>query len=104
MYSTKRPANTFCPSKSWQTTALYSIEQAEQFSAEGTTQIKSNAFSFGCGFAEVEVDIPMCKVKILRIINVHDCGTLINPQLAEAQVHGGMSMAIGYGMGRAAAL
>lgn len=81
------------------TSALYSLDQAEQFSAEGTTQIKSNAYSFGCGFAEVEVDIPMCKVKLLRMINVHDCGRLINPQLAEAQVHGGMSMAIGYGMG-----
>jgi len=34
----------------------------------------------------------------LNIINVHDCGTLINPALAEAQVHGGMSMAIGYGL------
>jgi len=81
------------------TTALYSLEQAEQFSAEGTTQVKSNAYSFGCGFAEVEVDIPMCRVKLVKMINVHDCGRLINPQLAEAQVHGGMSMAIGYGMG-----
>ena len=81
------------------TTALYSFDQSEQFSAEGTTQIKSNAYSFGCGFAEVEVDIPMCKVKLVKMINVHDCGRLINPQLAEAQVHGGMSMAIGYGMG-----
>ena len=32
------------------------------------------------------------------MINVHDCGDLINPALAEAQVHGGMSMAIGYGL------
>ena len=31
-------------------------------------------------------------------MNVHDCGKLINPALAEAQVHGGMSMAIGFGM------
>ena len=37
-------------------------------------------------------------MKLLKLINVHDCGKLINPQLAEAQVHGGMSMAIGYGM------
>ncbi|HRX59127.1 MAG TPA: xanthine dehydrogenase molybdenum-binding subunit XdhA [Eubacteriales bacterium] len=80
------------------TTALYSTEQAEHLTAEGTTQIKSNAYSFGCAFAEVEVDIPLCKVKLLKMINVHDCGTLINPQLAEAQVHGGMSMAIGYGL------
>ncbi len=80
------------------TTALYSLEKAEHFSAEGTTQCFSNAYSFGCGFAEVEVDIPLCKAKIIKMINVHDCGTLINPQLAEAQVHGGMSMAIGYGL------
>ena len=40
----------------------------------------------------------MCKVKLLDMVNVHDCGTLINPALAEAQVHGGMSMAIGYGL------
>ena len=32
------------------------------------------------------------------ILNVHDCGRLINPALAEAQVHGGMSMAIGYAL------
>ena len=58
----------------------------------------ANAYSFGCTFAEVEVDIPMCRVKLVDMINVHDCGRLINPALAEAQVHGGMSMAIGYGL------
>lgn len=40
----------------------------------------------------------MCKVTLKDIINVHDCGRLVNPALAEAQVHGGMSMAIGYGL------
>ncbi len=44
------------------------------------------------------MDIPMCKVKLVDIINVHDCGQLINPALAEAQVHGGMSMGIGYAL------
>ena len=80
------------------TEALYSLEHSEHLTAESTYQIKNNAYSFGCSFAEVEVDIPMCKVKLLNMVNVHDCGTLINPQLAEAQVHGGMSMAIGYGL------
>ena len=37
-------------------------------------------------------------MKLLDIVNVHDCGRLINPALAEAQVHGGMSMGIGYGL------
>ena len=80
------------------TEALYSLEHSQHITAESTYQIKNNAYSFGCTFAEVEVDIPMCKVKLLNIVNVHDCGKLINPALAEAQVHGGMSMGIGYGL------
>ena len=65
---------------------------------EKTTQIKTNAYTFGCCFAEVEVDLALCNVKLLNIINVHDAGRLINPALAEAQVHGGMSMGIGYAL------
>lgn len=80
------------------TEALYSMTNAEHITAESTHQCTSNAFSMGCAFAEVEVDIPLGKVKILKLINVHDAGMLINPQLAEAQVHGGMSMSIGYGL------
>lgn len=80
------------------TEALYSLEHSEHITSESTYQIKSNAYSFGCCFAEVEVDIPMCRIELLDIINVHDCGTLINPALAAAQVHGGMSMGIGFGL------
>ena len=80
------------------TAALYDTEKSIHITMEKTTQTKSNAYSFGCCFAEVEVDIPMCKVKLLNIINVHDCGTLINPALAKAQVEGGMSMGIGYAL------
>lgn len=80
------------------TTVLYSLEHSRHISAEETAQIKSNAYSFGCCFAEVEVDMGLCKAKIRKIINVHDCGKLINPQLAEAQVEGGMSMGIGYAL------
>lgn len=80
------------------TEALYSLTNSQHLSAESTAQIKSNAYSFGCTIAEVEVDIPMCRVKLLDIVNVHDAGKLINPALAEAQVHGGMSMGIGFGL------
>ena len=80
------------------TEALYSLEDSRHITAESTYQIKSNAYSFGCCIAEVEVDIPMCQVKLLNMVNCHDAGKLINPALAEAQVHGGMSMAIGLGL------
>lgn len=80
------------------TEVLYSTTHSSHLTSESTAQCKSNAYSFGCAFAEVEVDIPLGKVKLLNLINVHDCGTLINPQLAAAQVHGGMSMSIGFGL------
>jgi len=81
------------------TEVLYSLTHSEHITAESSYQIKNNAYSFGCCIAEVEVDIPLCRATLLKIINVHDCGRLINPALAAAQVHGGMSMGIGYGMG-----
>ena len=80
------------------TEALYSTTHSVHITAESTYQTKSNAYSLGCCFAEVEVDIPACRVKILDLVNVHDCGKLINPALARAQVHGGMSMGIGYAL------
>ncbi len=78
--------------------AQYDPADSQHITAESTYTIRNNAYSFGCTFAVVEVDIPMCKVTLQEIINVHDCGKLVNPALAEAQVHGGMSMAIGYGL------
>ena len=46
----------------------------------------------------MEVDLKLGKIKILDIINVHDSGKLLNPQLARMQVEGGMSMGMGYGL------
>ena len=69
-------------------TAQYNPVHSEHITAESTYTIRNNAYSFGCTFVEVEVDVPMCKVTLKDIVNVHDCGQLINPALAEAQVHG----------------
>lgn len=80
------------------TEKLYSLTDNGHLTAESSYQIKNNAYSFGCTFAEVEVDIPGCRAQVTDILNVHDCGRLINPALAEAQVHGGMSMAMGYAL------
>lgn len=81
------------------TTAFYSLDRSVHITAESTSHCKDNTFASGVCFAEVEVDIPLGNVKVLKIVNVHDSGTLINPKLAEAQVHGGMSMGLGYGLG-----
>lgn len=76
----------------------YNPVHSDHITAESTYTIRNNAYSFGCSFVDLTIDIPMCKITLNKCLNVHDCGKLINPALAEAQVHGGMSMAIGYGM------
>ena len=80
------------------TTAFYSLDRSVHITAEATSHCKTNTFATGVCFAEVEVDMPLGKVKVTNIVNVHDSGNLINPKLAAAQVHGGMSMGLGYGL------
>ena len=78
--------------------SYYSLTNSSVLTAEVSEQVKKNTIATGCCFAEVEVEIKLGKIKILHIINVHDSGKLLNPQLAEMQVHGGMSMGMGYGI------
>ena len=75
--------------------AYYDKNRGGQITAEISHKTRSNAHVFGCTFVDLEVDIPMCRVKIHEIYNVHDCGVVINPLCAEGQVHGGMAMGIG---------
>lgn len=79
-------------------TAFYSLDKSVHITAEATSHCKINTFSTGACFVDLEVDMPLGQIKITNIVNVHDSGTLINPKLAEAQVHGGMSMGLGYGL------
>lgn len=79
--------------------SFYSLSHSVHITAESTVHCKDNTYSFGACFVEIEVDLPVGKIKVLNVINAHDSGTLINPQLAEAQVHGGMSMGLGYALG-----
>lgn len=52
-------------------------------------------FPNGAQTAEVEVDPQTGEVALLRYVAVDDYGTLINPLLTEAQVHGGLAQGIG---------
>ncbi len=78
--------------------SCYSLTNSTHIAAEESHHCSDNTYAFGVCFAEVEVDIPMCQVKVLNIINVHDSGKIINHQTAAGQVHGGMSMGLGYGL------
>ncbi len=75
--------------------AYYHKQRGGQLTADVSHKTRTNAPSFGCTFVDLEVDVPMCKIHIHQIFNVHDAGQIIHPLLAEGQVHGGMGMAVG---------
>ena len=52
-------------------------------------------FPFGTHIAVVEVDTETAQVELLRLVAVDDAGTLINPLIAQGQVHGGVATGVG---------
>lgn len=75
--------------------AYYHKDRGAQLTAEVSYKTRTNPPSFGCTFVDLEVDIPLCQVRIREICNIHDAGRVVNPKTAEGQVHGGMAMSIG---------
>jgi carbon-monoxide dehydrogenase large subunit len=51
-------------------------------------------FPFGAHVAVVKVDPETGQAELLRYISVDDCGLVLNPLLAEGQVHGGLAQGI----------
>ncbi|HVA77916.1 MAG TPA: xanthine dehydrogenase family protein molybdopterin-binding subunit [Candidatus Binataceae bacterium] len=52
----------------------------------------------GCQFADVEVDTETGVVRVLRVVAVHDAGTMIDPLTSRSQINGGVLMGIGYAL------
>jgi aerobic carbon-monoxide dehydrogenase large subunit len=52
-------------------------------------------FSNACHVAEVEVDVETGGVRVERFLAVEDAGRIINPLIADGQVHGGIAQGIG---------
>jgi CO/xanthine dehydrogenase Mo-binding subunit len=48
--------------------------------------------------AEVEVDTETGSVRVIRLINVVDCGRPLNPKIVETQISGAALMALGFTM------
>jgi aerobic carbon-monoxide dehydrogenase large subunit len=53
------------------------------------------AYSYSVHVAAVEVDIETGTTRIERLAAVHDCGTVINQALVDAQLHGAVAMGVG---------
>ncbi|MGE3445893.1 MAG: xanthine dehydrogenase family protein molybdopterin-binding subunit [Acidimicrobiia bacterium] len=55
----------------------------------------SLTYSNGCAAAVVEIDQATGTPRVVGFVMVDDCGTVINPQIVEGQLHGGIAQAIG---------
>jgi CO/xanthine dehydrogenase Mo-binding subunit len=52
-------------------------------------------FGFGAHMAELEVDLELGTVRVLKITAAHDVGRAINPTLVEGQIEGGVAQGLG---------
>ncbi|WP_146587563.1 xanthine dehydrogenase family protein molybdopterin-binding subunit [Puniceibacterium confluentis] len=64
-------------------------------SHKATAQLPARSYPNGAHVAEVEIDPETGVVTVARYTVVDDFGNLINPMLAEGQVHGGVVQGIG---------
>ncbi|MBB94079.1 MAG: xanthine dehydrogenase [Rhodobacteraceae bacterium] len=80
------------------------IEAAEMARADGrddllvhqeTAELPGRSYPNGCHVAEVVIDPDTGVVTLDRYTVVDDFGNLINPMLAEGQVHGGVAQGVG---------
>jgi CO/xanthine dehydrogenase Mo-binding subunit len=55
-------------------------------------------YAFATQAALVEANLETGKVEVLSIVASHDVGRAVNPINAAAQIHGGVSMGVGYGL------
>jgi CO/xanthine dehydrogenase Mo-binding subunit len=52
-------------------------------------------YGYGVQMAEIEVDVELGIIKIIKITAAHDLGKVINPLLAEGQIEGGIAQGLG---------
>ncbi|MBU2647662.1 xanthine dehydrogenase molybdenum-binding subunit XdhA [bacterium] len=75
--------------------AYYHKDRGGQLTADVSLKTLANPATFGCTFVDLTVDIPLCRITINEIFNVHDSGVILNPSTARGQVEGGVAMGIG---------
>ncbi|MEM6385062.1 MAG: xanthine dehydrogenase family protein molybdopterin-binding subunit [Pseudomonadota bacterium] len=69
--------------------------QTDLLDVQEKTTLPAMSFPNGCHVAEIEIDPDTGVVKVDRYSVTDDFGNLINPMLAEGQVHGGVAQGVG---------
>ncbi len=52
-------------------------------------------YGFGAHMAEIEVDVELGNIRVLKVTAAHDVGRAINPTLIEGQIEGGVAQGLG---------
>ncbi len=83
------------PSIAWDELAARAAEDGRLGELKATEEYQGPpTFPFGAHVAVVEVDTGTGGVELLRLVAVDDAGTLVNPLVAEGQVHGGVATGV----------
>lgn len=72
-----------------------SFDNPSEFPDQSRYGNESGAYNFAAEAAEVEVDPETGAVTVIELAAAVDCGTVLNPPLAEGQVEGGIAQGLG---------
>ncbi len=83
------------PSLSWTEIATRAADDGRLGELKAAHEFQGHpTFPFGTHIAVVEVDTETGHVELQRLVCVDDAGTLVNPLIAEGQVHGGVATGV----------
>jgi carbon-monoxide dehydrogenase large subunit len=74
---------------------LFELASSRPFAGDALFADKIESFPTGVMVCEVEVDAETGAVRVDRLTEVADCGTVVNPRLLAGQVHGGIVHGLG---------
>jgi putative selenate reductase molybdopterin-binding subunit len=77
--------------------SLYGVDQ-QQIAATASAVLETSPPPFLASFAEVAVDLDTGRIRVVDYVAVGDCGTAINPALAEGQLEGAIVQGLGYAL------
>ncbi|HXW80932.1 MAG TPA: molybdopterin cofactor-binding domain-containing protein, partial [Acidimicrobiales bacterium] len=77
--------------RSWAELSVAATEKGTTLAANVDFEHGGPTFPFGSHLAVVEVDTETGKVVLRRLVAVDDAGRILNPLLADGQVHGGLA-------------
>jgi carbon-monoxide dehydrogenase large subunit len=86
-------AGSPAPALSWSDLAarMSAAGRLPELSVETDFTPPSPTFPFGSHIVVVEIDTETGSVELQRVIAVDDAGTIINPMIADGQIHGGVA-------------